>query len=221
MGYDGGPFFSQDGERLCYRSDRRGNDLLQIFVAELAFDRSGNILGVEREFQLTDNLHVNWAPFWHPSGKHLVYASSEIGHDNYEVFLIDANPGIDGGPTRYGTRRWRVTYAPKFDGLPVFNADGTKLMWTSQRSADGSSQVWLADFVMPLGKEDPLVEQTPAETTDTHPEQLQASDPETGLIYLYNRSTHDLSIYDPKTHELRPVTDPTEIKRAMELFRGG
>ena len=32
------PFFSPDGKRLCYRSDRRGDDLLQIFVSELAFD---------------------------------------------------------------------------------------------------------------------------------------------------------------------------------------
>ena len=220
-GYDGGPFFSPDGQRICYRSDRRGDDLLQIFVAELAFDHSGNVLGVEREFQLTDNMHVNWAPFWHPDGKHLVYASSEIGHDNYEVFLIDANPGTEGGTTRYGTRRWRVTYAAKFDGLPVFNADGTKLMWTSQRCADGSSQVWLADFVMPLGKEDPLVEQTPAETADTGPDQLQASDPETGLIFLYDKQTHELSVYNPKTHELRITTDPAEIKKAMGLFKAG
>ena len=34
-GYDGGPFFSPDGKRIVYRSDRRENDLLQLFVAEL------------------------------------------------------------------------------------------------------------------------------------------------------------------------------------------
>ena len=132
-GYDGGPFFSPDGKRLCYRSDRRGDDLLQVFVAELAFDSAGEVTGVAREFQLTDNMHVNWAPYWHTDGRHLVYTTSEMGHDNYEVFVIDADPGADGGPTKYGTRRRRVTYADGFDGLPVFNQDGSLLMWTSQR----------------------------------------------------------------------------------------
>ncbi|MCA9047016.1 MAG: PD40 domain-containing protein, partial [Planctomycetaceae bacterium] len=113
-GYDGGPFFSPDGRRICYRSDRNGNDLLQIFVSELAFDHAGNLLGVAREFQLTDNAHVNWAPFWHPSGRYLVYATSELGHDNYEVFLIDADAGGDGRSTKYGTRRRRVTAAARF-----------------------------------------------------------------------------------------------------------
>ena len=31
-GYDGGPFFSPDGKRIIYRSDRKGNDLLQVYV---------------------------------------------------------------------------------------------------------------------------------------------------------------------------------------------
>ena len=44
----------------------------------------------------------------------------------------------------------RITHAAKFDGLPVFNADGSRMMWTSQRGADQSSQVWLADFVLEL-----------------------------------------------------------------------
>jgi len=217
-GYDGGPFFSPDGKRLVYRSDRRGDDLLQIFVSELAFDRAGNILGVEREFQLTDNLHVNWAPYWHPGEKHLVYASSEVGHDNYEVFLIDADPGGDGGPAKYGTRRRRVTHAPKFDGLPVFNTDGSLMMWTSQRGADRSSQVWVADFIMPLERKGELAP-SPAERTDARPERLQATDEETGLIYLYNPKTHELEVYNPTTHEVRPAKDKAEMDKAMSLFR--
>ncbi|MEL6330945.1 MAG: hypothetical protein AAFR38_14965, partial [Planctomycetota bacterium] len=40
-GYDGGPFFSPDGRHITYRSDRSGNNLLQVFVTELVFDESG------------------------------------------------------------------------------------------------------------------------------------------------------------------------------------
>ncbi len=75
-GYDGGPFFSPDGSCLVYRSDRKGNDLLQVFVADLAFDAAGNIAGLRNERQLTDDANVNWGPYFHPDGRHVVYATS-------------------------------------------------------------------------------------------------------------------------------------------------
>ena len=147
-GYDGGPFFSPDGKWICYRSDRRGDNLLQLFVSELAYDESGHITGISREIQLTDNQHVNWAPFWHPSGEFMVYASSQVSHGNYEVFAIpfDAdNPEKTQEPVR-------ITYASGFDGLPVFSADGEWMMWTAQRGEDrspdgkASSQLWIAKW---------------------------------------------------------------------------
>ncbi|MBL0928168.1 MAG: PD40 domain-containing protein, partial [Phycisphaerales bacterium] len=91
-GYDGGPFFSPDGKRVAYRSDRTGEGNLQLFVADLTFDSDGFVTGVAVEHQLTDDKNVNWAPFWHPSGKFLVFASSAVGHDNYEVFSIEVPP---------------------------------------------------------------------------------------------------------------------------------
>ena len=152
-GYDGGPFFSPDGRRICYRSDRRGNDLLQVFVGELVFNKAGSAVGLEREYQLTDNGHVNFAPYWHPNGRYLVYITSEIGHHNYEIFLMDADPGhLPGsrGTIKYGTGGRRVTNAAGFDGFPAFNRDGTKMIWTSQRDGSNTSHVWVADFVMDL-----------------------------------------------------------------------
>jgi len=149
-GYDGGPFFSPDGNWITYRSDRRGDNLLQLFIAELDRDDSGRITGVKREVQLTDNQHVNWAPFWHPSGRFLIYSTSEVSHGNYEVFAIPAldasgEPVVDGVPQR-------VTSATGFDGLSVFSPDGRLMMWTSQRGplregdARPTSQVWIAEF---------------------------------------------------------------------------
>jgi TolB protein len=146
-GYDGGPFFSPDGKRITWRGDRRGNDLLQLFVGELAFDDTGSITGLDRVFQLTDDEHVNWAPFWHPDGKRLVFATSREGHRNYEVFEIEADSGGDHGPTRYGTTARRVTEATGFDGLPAFNPDGTLMIWTAQRGESASSQLFIAPFV--------------------------------------------------------------------------
>ena len=101
-GYDGGPFFSPDGKRLVYRSDRKGNNLLQVFVADLAFDDAGNITGMTQEHQLTDDANVNWGPFWHPDGRHIVYATSMHGHTNYEMYLMRDD----------GSHKTRVTFSP-------------------------------------------------------------------------------------------------------------
>ena len=145
-GYDGGPFFSPDGKRITYRSDRNGDNLLQIFVGELAFNEAGTMIGLEEEIQLTNNEYVNWAPFWHPDNARLVYATSEIGHHNYEVFEMQAQQGGGAGkPARYGTGKRRITDIAGFDGLPAFNAEGTLMIWTSQQGGDGS-QLWMAPF---------------------------------------------------------------------------
>lgn len=165
-GYDGGPFFSADGTRLCYRSDRMGNDLLQIYVADLVFDDNGKVTGIGAEYQLTDNRHVNWGPYWHPDGTHLVYATSAVSHRNYEVFSI-AVPAVGAKGVEGGTvvqmgddgagglfdgelAMKRITSANGFDGLPVFSNDGSYMIWTSQRGPKvageerPSSQVWAA-----------------------------------------------------------------------------
>jgi len=152
-GYDGGPFFSPDGRRICYRSDRTGTNLLQLYVADLRFDVDGSVIGIEREHQLTFNEHVNWAPYWHPDGRHLIYGTSAMGHHNYELFICDADPGdLPGsdGPVRYGTRNRRVTHAGGADVLPVFSHDGRWLVWTGQRDETGTSQVFMARWKMPL-----------------------------------------------------------------------
>ena len=141
-GYDGGPFFSPDGKRVVYRSDRKGNDLLQVFTADLAFDGAGNITGLANEKQLTDDANVNWGPYWHPGGKHLIYATSAHGHHNYELYWMNAD----------GSGKTRVTFAPGFDGLPVFSSDGKHLMWSSKRTGDNTTQVFVARFTPPATK---------------------------------------------------------------------
>jgi hypothetical protein len=157
-GYDGGPFFSPDGRSIAYRSDRRGDDKLQLFVADLKFEKGADgvevPVGIEKEYALTDNEHVNWAPFWHPSGKFIVYGSSELGHSNYELIAIESDmERIRTGVAPADLRHVRVTYADGADILPAFSPDGKWLMWTSQRGAkvEGeerpSSQVWIAEWV--------------------------------------------------------------------------
>ncbi|CAN5674080.1 hypothetical protein BH11PLA1_BH11PLA1_19220 [soil metagenome] len=166
-GYDGGPFFHPDWPRtplICYRSDRKGDNNLQVYVAEVKLDAEGLPQGLTAEVKITDDDGVvNWAPFWTRDGKGLVFTSSLVGHDNYEVFRIgvdwerlrDANARDDKASTTLApaarkiqnesidaainaladarARRVRITNAAGFDGLPAFSDDGTLMMWTSQR----------------------------------------------------------------------------------------
>lgn len=140
-GYDGGPFFAPDGKRLVYRSDRHHNDLLQIFVGDLAFDSAGNITGLKAERQLTHDNNVNWGPYWYPDDRHIIYATSKHGHTNYELYVMRDD----------GSHNLRITYTDGADILPVFSNDGKYLMWTSKRAPDHTTQIFVARFRPPKG----------------------------------------------------------------------
>lgn len=149
-GYDGGPFFSPDGKSICYRSDREMNNLLQLYVAELVFDETGAPTGIRNEKQLTEGKAVNWAPYWHPSGRFLVYSTSEVDterHSNYEVFAVE----VDWTKPVAELGKRRVTQAAGADVLPVFSNDGRYMIWCSQRGPKiegeerSSSQIWVAE----------------------------------------------------------------------------
>jgi len=156
-GYDGGPFFSSDGKRIVYRSDRKLDKHLQLYIGELAFDPSGAVLGLEREIAISDNEFVNWCPFLNARGDIALYATSEVGHFNYEVYAIEAGTAGPQDKPASDRVRVRVTMAGGFDGLPVFSPDGAMVMWTSQRAlADAdpeahtpSSQLWIAQYDEP------------------------------------------------------------------------
>jgi Tol biopolymer transport system component len=138
-GYDGGPFFSPGGRRIVYRSDRKGNDLLQVFTADLAFGEGGRITGSSNERQLTDDGNVNWGPYWYVDGKHIIYATSDHGHQNYELYWMRDD----------GSGKTRITFTEGFDGLPVFSPDGKYLMWSSKRTANNTTQIFAARFTPP------------------------------------------------------------------------
>ena len=127
-GYDGGPFFSADGSRICWRRFNEDEDRAEIWTMKP--DGSD-------QRQVTKLGAMSWAPYFHPSGRYLVFATNKHGFDNFELYLVDADGRHE--PIR-------VTSTAGFDGLPVFTPDGTKLSWTSNRTADGSSQIFMADW---------------------------------------------------------------------------
>ncbi|REK13108.1 MAG: biopolymer transporter Tol [Planctomycetota bacterium] len=140
-GYDGGPFISPDGRFVIYRTDRKRPEMLQIHA-----------IGIdgENDVALTDNIGVNWAPYWHPTEPYIIWTGADHSdptkRPNYDLWLMkyDVKDGkLVPGPIQ------RVTDHPAADVLPVFSPDGKKLMWTSNRTDNHTSQLFIADFKLP------------------------------------------------------------------------
>ena len=71
----------------------------------------------------------------------IVWVGSE-GDTDHGIWVMNAD----------GSGKTRITYAPGFDGLPVFSADGKHLMWSGKRTADNTTQVFVARFTPPVKK---------------------------------------------------------------------
>jgi len=127
-GYDGGPFFSADGRKIVWR--RFGEDGATAEIFTMNVDGSA-------QTQVTRLGVLSWAPMFHPSGDYIVFATNLQGFGNFELYMVDAEGR--GEPVR-------VTDTAGFDGLPAFSPDGTRLTWTSGRTADKSSQIFIAEW---------------------------------------------------------------------------
>ncbi|MCB9168971.1 MAG: PD40 domain-containing protein [Flavobacteriales bacterium] len=149
LGYDGGAFFSPDGTKLVWRASRptapedvkEYKDLLarglvqptqmELFVA--------NADGSEAH-QVTDLGQANWAPFWHPSGKKILFASNHNTDRGFPftLFLVD----LDGGHLE------QVTESDMFDAFPVFSPNGHYLVFSSNRhgSTPHETDLFLAEW---------------------------------------------------------------------------
>jgi Tol biopolymer transport system component len=127
-GYDGGPFFSPDGDRIVWRRFDESGLIADVWTMKLD--------GTEAR-QLTDFGSMSWAPYIHPSGRYIIFSSNKLGFENFELFLVD----VDGLKEPV-----RVTETAGFDGLPVPSPDGTQLAWTSSRGGGREGQIYLAQW---------------------------------------------------------------------------
>jgi Tol biopolymer transport system component len=128
FGYDGGPFFTQDGKKIVWRRfDEQG------LIADIW---TMNLDGSDQR-QITTFGSMSWAPYMHPSGQYVIFASNKLGFENFELFMVDAEGAKE--PIR-------VTYTDGFDGLPVPSPDGKTLAWTSSRAGGSAGQLFLAQW---------------------------------------------------------------------------
>ena len=151
LGYDGGPFWSYDGRKIVYRAEhpktpeetadykdllsrgliRPGN--LEIWV----MDADGG-----HKHQVTHNGAANFAPYFLPDGKRIIFASNMADPKNgrdFDLYIINED----------GTGLERITYYPDFDAFPMFSSDGKRLVWASNRNgtAPHETNIFIADWV--------------------------------------------------------------------------
>lgn len=150
LGYDGGAFFSPDGKKLVFRSSRpkteeeikEYKDLLkQNLVAPTNMEiYTCNVDGSDLH-QVTKLGKANWAPFYHPSGKKIIFSSNHHGQRGYDFQLFMVNED--------GSGLERITQESMFNAFPMFSPDGKKLVFSSNRNNGGTrdTNLFIADWV--------------------------------------------------------------------------
>lgn len=150
LGYDGGAFFSPDGSQLVFRSSRPRTPEEQAEYRQLLSE--GLVAPTNMEIYVCNvdgsNLRrvtslgkANWAPYFHPSGKKIIFSSNHHSSRGYDFQLYMIN--VD------GTGLERITTLSAFNAFAMFSPDGKQLVFCSNRNNGGTrdTNVFLADWV--------------------------------------------------------------------------
>ncbi len=150
LGYDGGAFFSPDSKQLIFRSSRPKTEEEQKEYKDLL--AKGLVQPTKMELyvcnvdgtaltKITDLGNANWAPYFHPSGKKIIFSSNHASKRGFPFNLFMIN--VD------GTGLEQITYDDTFDSFPMFSYDGKQLVFSSNRNNGGTREtnLFIADWV--------------------------------------------------------------------------
>lgn len=150
LGYDGGAFFSPDGKKLVFRASRPQTPeavaeykqlLSEGLVAPTNMEiYTCNVDGSDLK-QITQLGKANWAPFFHPSGKKIIFSSNHASTRgyNFQLYMINTD----------GSGLEQITSNSNFNAFPMFSPDGKKLVFSSNRNNGGTrdTNVFIADWI--------------------------------------------------------------------------
>jgi Tol biopolymer transport system component len=150
IGYDGGPFWSYDSQWIVFRAHHPEGEkditdykrlLKENLIRPTALDICVMKADGSNKRQITNNGKANFAPYFFPDGKRVIFASNMADPKGRDFDLYAIN--ID------GTGLERITFNPTFDGFPMFSPDGKKLVFASNRNnkVQTDTNVFIADWV--------------------------------------------------------------------------
>jgi Tol biopolymer transport system component len=149
-GYDGGAFFSADGKRIVYRASRPETeaelaDYRALLAKKLVRPARLEIWVMNADgsdaHQVTHVGAANFAPFFFPDGRRIIFASNvrDPRGPNFDLYAVnDDGSGLE-----------QITTSPSFDGFPMFSPDGKQLVFASNRNGrqPAETNVFIADWV--------------------------------------------------------------------------
>jgi Tol biopolymer transport system component len=154
IGYDGGAFFSPDNKRIVYRAHHPKTDedpkayrdlLAQNLVEPSSLEIFVMNADGSNKTQVTHNGRSNFAPFFLPDGKRIIYSSNlstpadHRGRPSFHLHIIKED----------GTQSEQITFNGHFNSFPMFSPDGKQVVWSSDRNAANPKEfnIFLADWV--------------------------------------------------------------------------
>ena len=123
--WDGLPAWSPDGKKIAFSSNRDGSSEIYVMNADGT--------GVRRlTYDFAENdLAGNYGPDWSPDGTKIAFTSfyrvdlNASSRNNADIYVINAD----------GSNEVRLTNGPSDDFDPDWSPDGTRIAFTSNRTA--------------------------------------------------------------------------------------
>jgi Tol biopolymer transport system component len=150
LGYDGGPFFSPDGQWIVYRAhhpvaaaevaryrELLAQDLVEPMLMDLYLMRADG----SGQRQITSLGGASFAPSFFPAGRRIIFASNyeHPGSSEFELYAVD----------RDGQNLERITITGGFNAFPQFSPDGRRLVFASNRNGKQPHEIniFISDWV--------------------------------------------------------------------------
>lgn len=149
VGYDGGAFFSPDGTQIVWRAQypvtaTDSADYLGLLGRRLVRPAKLELWVANADgsnpHQITRLGGANFAPFFHPDGKRIIFSSNfeNPRSSNFDLYMVRSD----------GTGMEKITTSKEFDGFPMFSPNGKKLVFASNRhyKTVGETDLFIADW---------------------------------------------------------------------------
>ena len=124
------PVWSPDGKWIAFLSDKDGDELWDIYLAN---PKSGEVKNVTMSSRTEEG-----APSWSPDGKQIAYPTRPKDKAAYEIDVMDIK-------TQKTTHITQNTPADRYNDNPLWSPDGKSVAWTQEYADLQNADVMVAE----------------------------------------------------------------------------